>query len=151
MDYLWIIMMFLSALILTAPIHCRVHWWTTDVMLHFSKSVHMKKQTQLHLGMSEGEYVFSKVKLLGKLFLWEQLIFLRKEHKDNKYISSFENSSMIIIPHSWAQTTSVSQSTISNTKVQNAIYAWLYHDYKCMPYQPHGAINLPKNPTEEKK
>ncbi len=35
---LWIIMMLLSAvwtLILTAPIHCR---WSSDVMLHFSKS-----------------------------------------------------------------------------------------------------------------
>ncbi len=35
----WIIVMFLSAdltLILTAPIH--IHWWASDVMLHFSKS-----------------------------------------------------------------------------------------------------------------
>ncbi len=39
-DYLWIIVMFLSAvwtLILTAPIHC-IHWWASDGMLHFSKS-----------------------------------------------------------------------------------------------------------------
>ncbi len=40
--------------------------------------------------MSEGEYVFSKVNFLGKLFLWEQLIFLRKEHKDNKYMQFWE-------------------------------------------------------------
>ncbi len=52
-DGLRIIVMFLSALILTAPIHCRayidshsdgthslqsIHCWDTDAMLHFSKS-----------------------------------------------------------------------------------------------------------------
>ncbi len=57
-DYLWIIVMFLSAvrtLILTAPIQLqRNHWWASDVMLHFSKSVLMKKQTHLHLRCHEG-------------------------------------------------------------------------------------------------
>ncbi len=43
---LWIIVMLLSAvwtLILTAPIHIqqRIHWWASDGMLHFSKSVPM--------------------------------------------------------------------------------------------------------------
>ncbi len=28
----------------------RIHWWESDVMLHFSKSVLMKKKTHLHLG-----------------------------------------------------------------------------------------------------
>ncbi len=28
----------------------RIHWWASDVMLNFSKSVLMKKQTHLHLG-----------------------------------------------------------------------------------------------------
>ncbi len=41
-DYLWIIVMFLSAvwtLILTAPIHYRASTpWDSDAMLHFSKS-----------------------------------------------------------------------------------------------------------------
>ncbi len=31
----------------------RIHWWTSDVMLHFSKSVLMKKQTHLQLGWPE--------------------------------------------------------------------------------------------------
>ncbi len=29
----------------------------------------MKKQTHLHLGRPEGEYIFSKFSLLGELFL----------------------------------------------------------------------------------
>ncbi len=38
-----------------------IHWWASDGMLHFSKSVLMKKQTHLHLGWTESEYVFSKL------------------------------------------------------------------------------------------
>ncbi len=52
--------MFLSAvwaLILTAPIHCRGSIGE-QVMLHFSKSVLMKKQIHLHLGWPQGEYIF---------------------------------------------------------------------------------------------
>ncbi len=50
----WIIVMFLSAvwtLILTAPIHCRGSIGE-QVILNFSKSVLMKKQTHLQLGLS---------------------------------------------------------------------------------------------------
>ncbi len=39
-DFLWIIVMFLSAvwtLILTAPIHCRIHLWASDVVLNVTK------------------------------------------------------------------------------------------------------------------
>ncbi len=43
----------------------RFHWWTSDVMLTFSKSVQMKKQTHLHLGWPEGEYIFSKFSFLS--------------------------------------------------------------------------------------
>ncbi len=35
---------------------------------NFSKSVPMKKQTHLHLGWHEGEYIFSKFSFLGELF-----------------------------------------------------------------------------------
>ncbi len=35
----------------------RIHWWASDLMLNFSKSVPMKKQTHLHLGWPEGEYI----------------------------------------------------------------------------------------------
>ncbi len=38
----------------------RIHWWASDVMLNFSKSVPMKKRAHLHLGWPEGEYIFSK-------------------------------------------------------------------------------------------
>ncbi len=37
----------------------RIYWWSSDVMLHFSKSVPIKKQTLLHFGWHEGEYIFS--------------------------------------------------------------------------------------------
>ncbi len=51
--------MFLQAvltLILTARIHCTGS--TGDVMLHFSKSVPIKKLIHVHLGFSESEYIF---------------------------------------------------------------------------------------------
>ncbi len=34
----------------------RIHWWASDVMTNFSKSVLMQKQTHLHLGWPE--YIF---------------------------------------------------------------------------------------------
>ncbi len=57
MDYLLIIVVFLSAvwtLILTAPIHCRGSIDPSDVMLNFSKSDLMKKQTHVHHGWPRG-------------------------------------------------------------------------------------------------
>ncbi len=48
-------------LILTAPIHNPGSIvWLIDGVLNFSKSIPMKKQTYLHLGLSEGEYILSK-------------------------------------------------------------------------------------------
>ncbi len=40
-----------------APIHCRGSIGE-QAMLNFSKSVLMKKQTHLHLGLPEGEFFF---------------------------------------------------------------------------------------------
>ncbi len=59
-DYLWVIVMFLSAvwtLILTAPIHCR---WSVgeQVMECYISPKIMKKQTHLHLGWPEGKDIF---------------------------------------------------------------------------------------------
>ncbi len=81
-DYLWIIVMFLSAvwtLNLTAPIHSlqRIHCWVSDGMLYFSKSVLMKKQTHLHLEWPEGEDIFSKflgwtISFILLLIKWER-------------------------------------------------------------------------------
>ncbi len=34
----------------------RIHWWASDIMLHFFKSVQMKKQTPLHFGWPEGKF-----------------------------------------------------------------------------------------------
>ncbi len=51
----------------------RIHWWASDVMLNFSKSVPMKKQTPLHLGWPEGECIFGwTIPLIQRLFdvLW---------------------------------------------------------------------------------
>ncbi len=65
-DYLWIIVMFLSAvwtLILTAPHSLqRIHWWTSDVMIQFflSKYVPMKKQLIIILDGLRGEYIIGK-------------------------------------------------------------------------------------------
>ncbi len=36
----------------------RIHWWASDIMLNFSKSVSMKKQTNLHIVWPEGEIIF---------------------------------------------------------------------------------------------
>ncbi len=38
------------------PIHCR-GCWPSDAMINFSKSILMKKQTHLHPGWPEGEYI----------------------------------------------------------------------------------------------
>ncbi len=50
----------------------RIHWPThtaSDVMLHFSKSVPMQKQTHLHIEWPEGEDIFSKSSYLCERFL----------------------------------------------------------------------------------
>ncbi len=57
MDYLWIIVMYLSAvwtLILTAPIHCRGSTGEQVMQCYISPNL-MKKQTDLYLGWPEGE------------------------------------------------------------------------------------------------
>ncbi len=36
----------------------RIHWWASDRMQHFSKSVPMKKQTHLHLGSRVNIFLF---------------------------------------------------------------------------------------------
>ncbi len=61
-DYLWIILMFLSAvwtLVLMVPIHCIwTHWQASGGMLNFSKCVPTKEQIHLHPVLSEGRYIF---------------------------------------------------------------------------------------------
>ncbi len=47
----------------------RIYWWENNVMLNFSKSVLIKKQSHLHLGWPEGKYISSKFSFLGELFL----------------------------------------------------------------------------------
>ncbi len=47
------------------------------VMLNFSKSVLMKKQSHLHLGWPEGEYIFSTFSFLGELFLLTIFFFFQ--------------------------------------------------------------------------
>ncbi len=44
----------------------RIHWWASDGMLHFSKSVPMRKQAHLRLGWSEGKYILSNFIFLVK-------------------------------------------------------------------------------------
>ncbi len=61
LEWCGLLVMFLSAvwtLILTAPIHCRGSTAEQVIMLHFSKSVLMKKQTHLHLGWPFSAIVF---------------------------------------------------------------------------------------------
>ncbi len=57
-------------LILTEPIHYRGS--VGDVMLNFSKSVPMKKKTNLHLGWLEGGVNFKQIFILSDLFLWDK-------------------------------------------------------------------------------
>ncbi len=85
--------MLLSAvwtLILTAPIHCRgsIGEQVLEYYVHFSQSVPMKKQTHLHLGYAEGEYIFSKFSFLGELFNFTAQI-------NNSFIEEFINKSTI--------------------------------------------------------
>ncbi len=35
----------------------RIHWWASDVMLHFSKSVPINEPIHLHLGWPEGVFI----------------------------------------------------------------------------------------------
>ncbi len=41
--------------------------------VNFSKPVQMNKQTHLHLGWPEGEYIFSQFWMLGELFLYGEV------------------------------------------------------------------------------
>ncbi len=41
-----------------------IHWWPSDLMLHFSKYIPMKKQANRHLGWPKSEYIFSSFQLL---------------------------------------------------------------------------------------
>ncbi len=47
----------------------RIHWRASYVMLNFSKSVQMKKQSHAHLVWPEDEYILSKCSFLSGLFL----------------------------------------------------------------------------------
>ncbi len=44
-------------------------YYDVFIKLNFSKCVLMKKQTHLHIGWPEGEYIFSKCSFLCELFL----------------------------------------------------------------------------------
>ncbi len=56
-------------IILTAPIHCSESIGEQVMQQHFSKSVLIKKQTRLHLGWPEGEYILTNLFFLDELFL----------------------------------------------------------------------------------
>ncbi len=71
----WIIVMFLSA-VWTDGTHSlqMIHWWASYVMLHFSKSFLMKKQTHLHLERSAnvhfwGNHSFNNYREVLKYFV----------------------------------------------------------------------------------
>ncbi len=80
--YLWIIVMFFISCLDSHSdgTHSlqRIHWWASDGMLHFFKSVPMQKQTHWHLEWPEGEYIFNKCSFLGELFLLMGLSFFSK-------------------------------------------------------------------------
>ncbi len=50
-----------------------IHWWASDVMLNFSKSVPMNKQIPLHLGWPEGECIFSTFSFVSELFIQSEI------------------------------------------------------------------------------
>ncbi len=63
----------------------RTNWWASDEILKLSQSGSFKKQTHLHLGWSEGEYIFSIFKFLGdisSIIIWS----ICKRKKSTIYI-----------------------------------------------------------------
>ncbi len=81
----------LFGLILTAPIHSlqRIYWSASDVMLNFSKSAPMKKETPPPLGRPESKYIFSTFSFLSKLFLSLNVVFhfcVKQSYKNGSYI-----------------------------------------------------------------
>ncbi len=66
--YQLMFLMFLSNLILTAPIHCRWSIGEQVIEWHISPNL-MKKQTHLHLGWPWGNDIISKFSFLVELFL----------------------------------------------------------------------------------
>ncbi len=63
----WIIVMFYQLFGLSFwrhPFTAKIHFWASDAMLHFSKSVLMKKQTHLHLGWPERVH-FKHITIFG--------------------------------------------------------------------------------------
>ncbi len=86
-DYLWIIVMFLSAvwtLILTAPIHCRGSIGEQVMQCYISPNL-MKKQTYLQLGWPVGEHIFRKCFFS---FFWMNYFF--KVHPKMKNLTLME-------------------------------------------------------------
>ncbi len=49
----------------------RIHWWASDVMLNFSKSVLMKKQAHLYLECPGVSKISANFLFLDELFIWE--------------------------------------------------------------------------------
>ncbi len=68
-----------------------IHWWVSDVMLHFSKSVLMKKQTHLHLGWPEDEYISAN------LHFWVNYSFKAKaESSQHSAFVCLRNSYLVL-------------------------------------------------------
>ncbi len=90
----------------------RIHWWASDMMLNFSKSVLMKRQNHLYLGWPEGESIFSRFLLLGELFLLGNILFLfrfihHSTHSWKKYAVNLIQSKYFpdnIFRWTWEQT-----------------------------------------------
>ncbi len=96
-NYLWIIVMHLSAVwTLTAPIPCRGSI-PSYVMLNFSKSVPKKKQTHLHFGslrVSKFSANSKKKKIMSNSFNGFNLKYLLLLLQNNtKYLFSFIHKS----------------------------------------------------------
>ncbi len=73
-----ICVMIWSTLILTAPIHSkRIHWWASDLMLNFSQSFLMKKQTHMR-GWVHFQQIFIFGETKSHSFVLSQLSILEK-------------------------------------------------------------------------
>ncbi len=59
----WIVVMFLSVWTHSDGTHSlkRIHWWTSDVKLNYSKPVPKRKQTDLYFGMAWGRVHFHQI------------------------------------------------------------------------------------------
>ncbi len=86
----------------------RMHWWASDVMLNFSRSVQMKKRTHLH---PKGEFFFCNV--YKKISSWKS--------STNVYWLNAEHSMVFVMLCLWTCPFMLSGSDVVSDAVTSAM------------------------------